>query len=1265
MPLLPCKPFGIFMGLVVVSLPTPIWAKTEAVLIAQIEPDSSLGTDASVVTPEVLLRGELADEIRGGAIRGNNLFHSFAEFNVLPDQRVYFANPIGIENILSRVTGGNLSNIDGLLGVDGAANLYLLNPNGIIFGPNARLDIEGSFTATTADQIGFNDGSEFSAVPTDNELLTVSVPLGVQFNDEPQGDITQQGDLAVGAGASLTLFGDRVLSSGALTVEGGTVQLLGNQVGLVDEAAVDVSSATGGGTVLIGGDYLGEGTVPNANTTLIEAGATIHADAQQTGDGGRVIVWADGATQFAGGISAQGGNESGNGGFVEVSGRQALDFTGTVNTQAVNGIVGQLLLDPANIFIADAPPPGSITVGLGDGVFADLIYAATEDPEQNSHLTPATVEALLAANDLTLVADNAIAVLNNVTANSDNNLTLNAGAIGVIGAVLRQSGGGSIILGTPQTPGNGVAVGLGIVDTSPLPGSTNAGGNVQITTHDLAVLNNGSVSASTLGTGDTGQVQIDATGDVIVDGPSAAIANIVFPGATGDSGGIALSANRLSVLNGAEVNASNFGDGDAGQVQITATGDVLVDGPGSRIASQVNLGATGNSGGIVLSTNNLSLLNDAEVSASTFSAGNAGQVEIDAMGDVIVDGARIDSTVAAGATGDSGGIVLSTTNLEVLNEALLITNTFGDGNAGQVQIEATGNVRVDGTNAAIASQVGSGTTGNGGGILILTNNLSVLNDAAVSAGTFGAGNAGQVAITATGDVLVNADAVIDSSVSPGGTGDSNGIVLSADNLSVLNGSALNASTVGDGNAGRVEINVTEDIRLVDGLIGSAVLPGATGDSGGIVLSTNNLTLLNAAEINTSTGGEGNAGSIAITATGDVSVDGVESFIASVVFFDATGESEGIVLSTNALNVSNGGFVSADTFAQGSAGNILIRSLPVGNLDIALNGGQIRARTQSASPGGNLTLQTAGDLTVQGPGEISVESLDANSGAAGTLNVLANNNVVLDDGVELSAQTAAVTGGGTVNFGVGDALALRRGSFINAESTNPDSGDGGNIFIDTSFLVSVPGENNDIIANAIGGDGGRVEVNAVNIFGFSERQGLTTNELRANTTNDLSASSAQGIEGEITLNTLNLDPSSGLGTLPEAPIDASQLIAQTLCEVGQGSNFVVTGRGGLPSAPADALGAVTPWEDWNFAENTALDLPAAALEIEATDPAALPLVEAQGAMRAEDGRIVLSTEAAAVTPTASPPLSQSCRPVPPVAPSSDRAPTPSSSDEDTP
>ena len=184
--------------------------------IAQIIPDSSLGPESSVVTPDATVQGAPADLIEGGAVRGENLFHSFEDFNVNAGQRVYFANPLDIENILSRVTGSNLSNIEGLLGVDGGANLFLLNPNGVIFGPNAQLDISGSFMTSTVNGLAFTDGSEFSAVPTGNELLSVSVPLGVQFNDSPQGDIENSGNLAVGAGETLTLFGDSVLSRGRI-----------------------------------------------------------------------------------------------------------------------------------------------------------------------------------------------------------------------------------------------------------------------------------------------------------------------------------------------------------------------------------------------------------------------------------------------------------------------------------------------------------------------------------------------------------------------------------------------------------------------------------------------------------------------------------------------------------------------------------------------------------------------------------------------------------------------------------------------------------------------------------------------------------------------------------------------------------------------------------------------------------------------------------------------------------------------------------------
>jgi filamentous hemagglutinin family protein len=327
-------------------------------VLAQITPDATLGSEGSVVTPNAVVNGAQADLIEGGALRGGNVFHSFQDFNVNDGQRVYFANPTGIENILSRVTGGNVSNIFGTLGVDGAANLFLLNPSGVVFGPNAQLDVSGAFTVTTAERYSFLEGAEFSATnPGQAPLVTVSITPGVQFNDTPRGDITNQGNLAVGAGETLSLYGDTVVSSGDLTAEGGTVQVLGNQVGLTDQATIDVSSATGGGTVYVGGDYQGQGNLPTAQQTYVGSDVTINADALDAGNGGTVIVWADDATQFYGSITARGGVTTGNGGFVEVSGADSLGFWGAVDTTAAFGERGTLLLDPTNITVVAGNTP--------------------------------------------------------------------------------------------------------------------------------------------------------------------------------------------------------------------------------------------------------------------------------------------------------------------------------------------------------------------------------------------------------------------------------------------------------------------------------------------------------------------------------------------------------------------------------------------------------------------------------------------------------------------------------------------------------------------------------------------------------------------------------------------------------------------------------------------------------------------------------------------------------------------------------------------
>ena len=153
--------------------------------IAQIiTPDRTLGTESSILTSGVEVKGNTADLIEGGAERGTNLFHSFSDFSIPEANRVYFANPVGIESILSRVTGGNLSNISGLLGVDGSADLWLINPSGIVFGSDAVLDIEGSFHATTADAITIGEGVYSAIEPEQSQLLVVK-PSTSFYNNSP------------------------------------------------------------------------------------------------------------------------------------------------------------------------------------------------------------------------------------------------------------------------------------------------------------------------------------------------------------------------------------------------------------------------------------------------------------------------------------------------------------------------------------------------------------------------------------------------------------------------------------------------------------------------------------------------------------------------------------------------------------------------------------------------------------------------------------------------------------------------------------------------------------------------------------------------------------------------------------------------------------------------------------------------------------------------------------------------------------------------
>lgn len=211
-----------FTSLVLTLICTPVRS--------QMIPDATLGSENSIV-----INNGISDQIAGGAVRNNNLFHSFQEFNVNEGRGAYFINPAGVDNIINRVTGGNSSDILGKLGVIGGnANLLLINPNGIIFGPNSSLDIGGSFLASTANSINFADGDQFSATnPQPVPLLTVKVPIGLGFTTGTSGPIKVEGyghNLLTIATVGAPVLGSGQSSMGLKTQPGKTIALVGGQV---------------------------------------------------------------------------------------------------------------------------------------------------------------------------------------------------------------------------------------------------------------------------------------------------------------------------------------------------------------------------------------------------------------------------------------------------------------------------------------------------------------------------------------------------------------------------------------------------------------------------------------------------------------------------------------------------------------------------------------------------------------------------------------------------------------------------------------------------------------------------------------------------------------------------------------------------------------------------------------------------------------------------------------------------------------------------
>ena len=752
-------------------------------VIAQIVPDATLGNEPSIVRPDQTVRGLPATLIQGGALRGRNLFQSFQDFNIGEGQRVYFANPAGVEAILSRVTGNNPSRLMGLLGVDGSANLFFMNPNGIIFGNNARLDIAGSFVATTAERLTFENGATFSARnPEAPPLLTVSLRPHLPYATQYQGDITHAGQLTVGTGQTLALQGKTVTSRGSLTAPGGTVQVLGDRIALLDPAQIDVSNVGGGGTVLVGGEFQGRGAVPNASQTLVTDGVTINADAIATGNGGRVIVWADQDTQFSGQISARGGATIGNGGFVEVSGKQTLSFNGRVDAAAPNGQAGTLLLDPFDF---------EINASNVDSINQSTVTTVIQADNNITFSVPVTIPAFGAG--LTANAGNNIFVNSNITTN-----------------------GGDVRL----FAGNGVFLNTITINTNPLedfPGTVSGAieisGGTQVSVLNSQLLsrgNNDRASFSAIGVvSPRGSVEIDGSlisttnfgsgfaGDVVVtarDQVSIANTSIFSQGKLGrifigeaDYQGFDFSPTTIAIANSLLQTSNGLTSSpiaDAGNIIIQSSDSVAIT-DNSEIRSRAVAEKQGNAGGIGIGTGSL-LIQNSDLDTSTFSqnssaftanniSGNsfslgssAGAVLLLAERDIVLDNGDIFNNLENGASGQAGLVLITGKTLKLLNGAQVQTIVRGadengpaaNGTGGNILIGVRDSVQIigqgpDGFPSAIFSSVGSGSVGRSGNVLIETRALQVRDGATINVDNAGLGLAGNIEISALGVWLDN------------------------------------------------------------------------------------------------------------------------------------------------------------------------------------------------------------------------------------------------------------------------------------------------------------------------------------------------------------------------------------------------------------------------------------------------------------------------------------------------------------------------------
>lgn len=753
--------FKLFVGSVLMAIVALLGAVPSG---AQVVSDGSLSTQVTTTDGRNFV-------IQQGDRQSPNLFHSFREFSVPTGGSAWFNNAPDVQNIITRVTGGSVSNIDGLIRANGAANLFLLNPNGIILGRNARLEIGGSFVATSAERLRFADNTEFGirSASQSAPLLTVSAPVGLQFGAAPgasaiQGNGSQltpinslgsifaplslPTGLMVRAGQTLALVGGGVtLSDGNLMALGGRIEL--GSVGR--DAFVGLNPQTGAL------DYRGVENFQDLRLegrSLLDASSPSGASSANLGSGtvqlqGRRIQIRDGSLVWVQNRGAL------PGGDIRIQATDALQISGTdANARVRSGVVnhavgagagGNVQITTRRLQLRDGASIVAETTGAASGgnvvvvatERASLVGFASASPAFSTSIGSFTL-GRGSAEDIRVVAPD---------------LRLAEGAV-IAGLNLGSGSLGRIAVEATTIRASGMSPTAFPSSISALNFSAGQPGRVDIAAENIALEDGGTFSTSGFNAGDAGDLRVTATGSILITGgrgrvfssmgssmvPSTPLANQLIgfsPNPTGDAGSVTIRTPRLVMGDRGNITVRNLGTGDAGTLRVNA--DTLqLDrqagflattraGEGSDVIIRSNLltlnrqsfvdanaAGSGRGGDIRLSVNQLQVTGGSQITAATTGSGEAGNLLVQARESILVSGRAngSPSRLSAASTTDAaaGSVQLQMPDLRITGGAIASVSGAGAAGAGDLNIQAD-RILLD-QEGSLAAEVNSGDRGN-------------------------------------------------------------------------------------------------------------------------------------------------------------------------------------------------------------------------------------------------------------------------------------------------------------------------------------------------------------------------------------------------------------------------------------------------------------------------------------------------------------------------------------------------------------------------